>query len=1059
MLEFIIGRAGSGKTYYCLDEILELNRNQQRVIMILPDQMTHSVEMMLLERIKSFSGIYLCGIRKFAEQIISEQGGLQLPRINAVGRSVLLKKVMNELPSEQIKYYGRAAKRRGFTEKLTEVLQELRAYKLTPEILVSTAEKISDDDLSNKLRDFSLFSTKFSEAMENRNTTYEDILDSIPDRLQNSEFLHDSEAFIDGFVFFNPQEKSIVKEILKNARNVHVTLIMDPEEEFSYNTHVPEGIFYRSYVTFNWLKKTAEELEIDTKTIKFFDYQRSQKRDLLYLERILRDPITEFYKNDSDSITIFAGDDRYNEIELVAGDILRLCRDKGFRFKEISILVRDFSAYDDIIPHVFDEAGISYFYDKKSRLSLHPISALIKSSLSTIKTWKFDSIFSCLSTGFFGIDEKEINDLENYILAVSDGGNIKHLIATGSLEEKFIKPLSTLQKNLQGRSIDRKVKALYQFLTDLNVDSTLEHWVNDASKEKSKNEHKLAWAWTMELLDQLIALDIDDISQRDFEDMLTEGISTITYSTIPAKEDEVSIESFDLNSAMNKRAVYVIGFDDQNYPRKVYKETLLNDSDRMILNENGIEINPGTESQALNEDYLIYRGLTTPRERLVLSYSKLSIESGAIKPSLILNEIKRIFPKIKPIDPMRLLLPKSYERLGVVFKQIKDGRTVPEFWFDVYNNALENDKDLELILTGLTYRADMKNIPKNLAGKIFTKEGKIVGSVTEFEMFSQCPFKHFAKYGLKLEPRKEYEFKPIDLGTLLHNVLKKYGEGLKNRSEKWKDQDEQSILEEVSRIIDEITPTILQGKYQLERIKRIAMKNVQRLIEFDKVSPFEPTLYEEEFSLEKDDITIEGKIDRVDFSNDGKYFLVLDYKTGDTDLEDRRIYWGLQLQLLTYVLAIINAFEDKNNVAGAVYCILRMSNIQSYDQEPTDNDLAENVKAKGKMHGWLLESEKNDSLVQSKMIMISKKSDKKKTIRSSQEFKDWLEHVEKTLEDIGKRIISGEIQPSPYKIGDEEACTYCEYRDICGFDTNIPGYKYRDFSESDDLHDDENSTD
>ena len=1059
MLEFIIGRAGSGKTHYCLDKIFELNRQQKRVIMILPDQMTHSVEMMLLERIKSFSGIYLCGMRKFAEQIINEQGGSQLPRINAVGRNVLLKKVMNELPSDQIKYYGRAAKRRGFTEKLTEVLQELRSYKLTPEILLSTAERISDDDLSNKLRDFSLFAAKFSEAMENKNTTYEDILDSIPDRLQNSNFLHDSEVFIDGFIFFNPQEKSIVKEILKNARNVHMTLIMDPEEEFSYNTHVTEGIFYRSYMTYNWLKQSADELEIDTKTTKFFDYQRSQKRDLLYLEKVLRNPVLRNYSNDSDSITVLTGDDRYNEIEMVAGDILRLCRDEGYRFKEISILLRDFSAYDDVIPHVFDDAGIAYFYDKKSRLSLHPIATLIKSSLSTIKTWKFDQIFSCLSTGFFGIDEREINDLENYILAVSDGGNIKHLITTGSFGEKFIKPLSTLQKNLQGRRIDQKVKALYQFLCDLKVDSTLERWVNDTSEEKSKNEHKLAWAWMMELFDQLIALDIDNISQRDFEDMLTEGISTITYSTIPAKEDEISIESFDLNSAMNKRAVYVVGFDEQNYPRKVYKETLLTDADRMILNEEGIEINLGTEVQALNEDYLIYRGLTTPRERLVLSYSKLSLESGAIKPSLILNEIKRIFPKIKPIDPMRLLLPKSYERLGVVFKQIKDGRTVPEFWFDVYNNALENDKDLELILTGLTYRADMKNIPTNLAKKLFTRQGKIVGSVTEFEMFSQCPFKHFSKYGLKLEPRKEYEFKPIDLGTLLHNVLKKYGEGLKNRSEKWKDQDEQSIFEEVSRIIDEITPTILQGKYQLERIKRIAMKNVQRLIEFDKISPFDPTLYEEEFSLEKDCIRIEGKIDRVDFSNDGKYFLVLDYKTGDTDLEDRRIEQGLQLQLLTYVLAIINAFEDEKNVAGAVYCILRMSNIKSYDQMPDEDKLAENIKAKGKMHGWILEGALTKSLMESKMIMKSTQSDKKKTIRSSLEFTKSLEHMEKTLETIGESIISGKIQPNPYKIGNEEACTYCEYRDICRFDTNIPGYKYHDLSESDDLHDGENFND
>ena len=176
--------------------------------------------------------------------------------------------------------------------------------------------------------------------------------------------------------------------------------------------------------------------------------------------------------------------------------------------------------------------------------------------------------------------------------------------------------------------------------------------------------------------------------------------------------------------------------------------------------------------------------------------------------------------------------------------------------------------------------------------------------------------------------------------------------------------------------------------------------------------------------------------------------------------EDREmLYKKHQLHDNGKTLVMISRLSKEKNVAGAIYCMLRMSNIQSYDQEPTDNDLAENIKAKGKMHGWLLESEKNDPLIQSKMIKISSRSDKKKTIRSPQEFSESLKHVEKTLEDIGKSIIAGEIQPSPYKIGTEEACTYCEYHDICRFDPNIPGYKYRDFSEASDLHDEDNFTD
>ncbi len=42
------------------------------------------------------------------------------------------------------------------------------------------------------------------------------------------------------------------------------------------------------------------------------------------------------------------------------------------------------------------------------------------------------------------------------------------------------------------------------------------------------------------------------------------------------------------------------------------------------------------------------------------------------------------------------------------------------------------------------------------------------------------------------------------------------------------------------------------------------------------------------------------------------------------------------------------------------------------------------------------------------------------------------------------KILSGDVEPAPYRRGLENACDFCTLRDACNFDRRLSGYHYRD---------------
>ena len=47
------------------------------------------------------------------------------------------------------------------------------------------------------------------------------------------------------------------------------------------------------------------------------------------------------------------------------------------------------------------------------------------------------------------------------------------------------------------------------------------------------------------------------------------------------------------------------------------------------------------------------------------------------------------------------------------------------------------------------------------------------------------------------------------------------------------------------------------------------------------------------------------------------------------------------------------------------------------------------------------------------------------------------------ISQIQNAILEGEAEVSPYELGRKNACTYCPYSGVCGFDRKLPGYEFR----------------
>lgn len=1041
MIEMIIGRAGTGKTFACLErakKILETEPLKTEIIFLLPAYQTYRAELELAALTGGAFNTRMNSFNRFARQILDEIGGGLTPRISEIGRRLLLRKILlNRDKANDLKYFVRAAKQHGFIQILAEELKELKTYSIDAEKLNIAADNVTDAELKDKLRDLELLMEDFKAVLADKLTDDENLLEKAAEMLNQSPTIANAEIFIDGFIFFDPQQRNFLKKLFTCAKNVHITLPMDTDLNSRENV-LDVGIFNRSFKTFKTLRGLAEDLKVKFNITRLDNLCRFKNSTLKLIEQRLFD-----YKaktsDDVEGLRIVEAVNKRAEIEFVAREILKLVK-MGVRLREVGILARD-ESYFSLIKPIFELHAIPYFIDLKRLAANHPLAELIRSALEVLRGWRRESVFRCLRTGFFGATQEEIDLLENYVVEFGIKGannwqrawdyrRVKFLdspnLPANATESEYLDKINAVKKicaepliNFSERvkNSDKDVlsitTALFKLLEELNVYEKLLEW-SQAEEIRGNlalsREHLKIWDDIINLFEQIVdALGEESITRTEFESIIGEGLEALEMSLIPPGLDEVTIAQFEQNSLQNSRIMFILGFDEENFPRRIGEKNLLNDADRLRLNESGLEISLGGKENALAEKFLIYRGLTEAREHLYLSYSIADAEGKKIPASSLLLKIQKMFPKV----------------------------TVERVELDILQN----------LGSEIEFTAGEKSLSAETAKKLYAPNKKMRASVTRFENFNECPFKYFSKYGLGLEERVEYKIQVPDIGNILHAVMSRFGRDLKYENRLWASVNDIELNNRVEKIIDELTPNVhnkilLSTKtleHRRERIKKVAVESLSRLIELDKVSEFHPQIFEKKFNETDttqniDDVEVElvGQIDRIDLSGDGKYFLIIDYKTGKASVSLQKIYHGLSLQLVIYLSAAKNLKEVGGREAGAMlYCLLKVSNKKGRNESEAAIEAEKDLK----MPGMIRVDDEIKSAVDSTENFVEFKKD---NLVSRDDFETIISYAEKLLETTAEKILNGNIEVKPAKFSsDDDACRYCLYSALCNFDRAI----------------------
>jgi len=1152
MLEIITGRAGSGKTAYCLDAICRELRQRPlgpAIILLLPEHMTYKVERQLASLLdqqgRGFMRCQVYGFKRFAYQVLQETGGGLEQAITDMGRQLLLKNILNKRYNE-LKVFGRAARQRGFANILGGIINEFKGYGISPEQLAEAADSVEETRLTNKLADLALLYGDFNKAMAGCYNDGKDIMSILVERMPLSKLVAGTDIWLDGFLFFNPLELQVLEGLFQYGANIHVTFNMDDMDtaQGQWANQEASGLFNRAYISRNRLLHLAQKHNVPVEYKHFSETKRFNNPVLKALEagfdQRKNSPVAE-----AKDISLIEAATCRLEVEAAAADIIGLVRDKGYKWRDIGVLVRDEASYGDLISYVFKDYDIPFFSDQKRKCANHPVAELIRSAIAITQGWRYEDVFCCIKTGFFPLTSQQIDLLENYCLEfkitgktlwrqeapwefysrysidedneLADDKQKLRAATADQLRHQISEPIGKLQDSLAKSNTTReKIQALYQFMVDIGVPEKLQEWADQAEKNgelDTAREHQQVWNDIMEMLDQLVEVSGDTpMDIGEIRILLEEGLSALEMALIPPGLDYVNIASFDQNSLDNIRAVYILGANAGIMPRRSVENTVLSDADRMHINQkNIIELSLLGEEASFNENYLLYKGFTQAREYMWVSYSLSSPAGDAMTSAEIVSKLKTLLPKDSlktiPLDwinkfsedeQIKMLAHKrqTLSSLAIALRELREAGQLPELWQKVYNYLLQDEeagKLVKLIRRGLFMNPRLDRLPKEIARKLYTSNGTLRGSVTKFERYNSCPFQFFAQYGLNLRERKISRFSNPELGTLLHAVLKEFGVRLKKEGRHWGDvaPDERDNI--CHEILHKLAPRLNNGllysskqlEVQLARLESTARFALQRLAEFDKVSKFHPELFECSFGgqhgpdktvdlvydlHENNRLQLVGQIDRIDVNEQGSHFMIIDYKTGNAAINVVDVYYGLKLQLLTYLLVanqlMLQGKESPMLPAGMLYFFLKRPVLPMKNHSHDPQEIREALDSELKMPGWVLLdkdiAEQIDNTLytdnKSRFLKIKYKDVQKNPtfdarslsmLKSQEDFALLMEYIELILKDTGQQVLDGRIDINPYRKDKKTPCTYCKYHPLCGFDFRLDGYDYRRLSGSD----------
>ena len=936
--------------------------------------------------------IRVTSFRRLAHTVSQMAGGSTLQPLSALGKQMLVRRIVEENRGT-LRVFGRAAMQPGFCLRLADLLAEMKRYGIRSHRLRRALqhEQEMTSALAAKVHDLHLILSQAEEKYAALGLLDgEDLLDRLADQVRDFADFAGARIWLDGFTGFTPQEYTVLARMLRVAAEVTVSLALPPG--LIALDIKEENPFFTTWETARHLKnelgRIAESVNVEELTR---EWRFAEEGALAHIAAHYHAASTETYEEPMDgTVSLVGAANRRVEVEAAAREIIRMCRDHSYRYRDICLIVRDFPLYDELIPVVFGDHEVPFFMDRKRPVPHHPLLDLLRGAVDSVMTdWAYDPVMRCLKTDLFPLSLPEVDHLDNFALARGIRGRRWFAVETWPFERAcddgevigrgaaaLATYLSPLVEAFASRRAGVMAHALKGLLERLDVAETMDLWRREAEAAgdlEAAGLHPQVFRSVNDLLTELIqALGDEEMDVETFARTLSTGLEGISLGLVPVGLDQVQVAAMGRSRSPAVKVALILGANEGVFPARAPLEGILSDEDREMLSHMNISLGPSSLRRVFDEEHMVYTALTRASDRIYLSYAQSTEDGSPLLPSTIIRRIRELFPSLtvqhienEPPAEQQDLSPwiaHPYPAAGLLASRIRQRRLaeLPGEWQEVYRVLAADTKYsslVERIASGNTYQNRAEPLSATAVRRLYGT--RLHGSVSRLETFNNCPFAYFVAYGLGLQEREVYKLAAPDVGSFFHDALDMFATRVAELGLDWGSLESERCRQLAAEVTEHLAPQ-LQGEILLSSNRnRYIMRRLQRTLERSAgylgkhlgKGKFRPLAVEITFGGYAHDqprlcfslsdggvMELTGRIDRVDAaSHEGKlYVRVIDYKSGDARLTPLEVYHGLRIQLLVYLkaaLAMVPALTGEAGQevvpAGALYFHVQDPTVQT----------------------------------------------------------------------------------------------------------------------------------
>ena len=1096
MLKIYYGRENLDKEKFIFSNI------HGKTFVMVPDQYTLEAERQAFRHlgISSLMDVEIVSTSSLGENILKELGGNKRNFIDKYGRHMLLYKAAIRQKDNLEIFRGMEA-RSSFLDSVNNFISEMKQYNCGPENLKLLAETMARDSYTQKkLMDVYKIFADYESQIEGKYTDSEDYIDLFLGKIKDSKEIEGSQIWVYGYDSFAPKALALLGKLLERADDVNLVLTWDDKANDSELFQLTGIVMNNIEAIADSLGVEHQRIAIPDSFA-----MEGRKSALAHIEKELY-TLPSAKSKDTDGLTLVEAASTYNEVESAAAYVLHLVRDKGLRYKDIRLVCNDMDQRGAMIERTFEEYGIEVFSDTKRDIMANPIVQYVTSLIDVvIEKYSTVSLMTMLKSGFGDLTMEELAELENYGIKYKIRGEMwkkpfkrgvseygEKLADIEVLRQRAVRGIEPLEKVFKAEKTNDFLKGFYEYLcNDLALQrKTLDFIAKQEAMELFDLADETAQIWDSlsRILDQIYdIMGEEKFDAKEFREIFLVGLGQVEIGLLPPTEDGLILGNVQRSRSGRVKALIVLGANEGILPQEKPTQGLFSAEEREIFREDGKELCKVDSIRFMEEKLAIYRTFSAADEYLWVSTSLSDIEGNQLKPSSIFNKLKEIFPSIEvkqDILNQEKQMPLVNNRVSGIrhmtsaLQKVGEGNAVSAEWAQAFGWFEQNEPEsIEHIKSGLTFTNGQEDLGKAATEALFKRDAESAMrlSPSRLEKYSRCPFSHLVSYGLKPEERRIFEAAPREIGDIYHQCLMKLTEELSKPGVEvtapdspWMTVTKEECLELIKKEVESIASEYREGLFESSNVENYRSQRVLDIcqevcwtaveqvragrilaikpeIQFGRGKALPPI----EVELKDQKVYIEGIIDRVDYLNDDRV-KIIDYKTGNESFSVKEAEDGYRLQLMLYLQA---ACEKDKKPAGVFYFRIKepMTELtpDKLDQETVEKEIRKSFKLDGILVDDPVvigdiagEFQGFSEIVPIRATKDGVKNSGKEGLVPEQDFVELQHVVFDKIKEACQNLMDGKITAHPMKTSTQSACTYCQYKGICRFDTVFENCKY-----------------